>query len=197
MFLISYFLFFDIRYTYNTHIALGSCVSKLFFLSLIHLQTTLSVYTNARTHTKVNSSELETPAKLVDFNNTNSTTKRSRKTSTSSSNNSSSSSSGGGGGGGSPSLQAEGEVDDDDDDDVTNEFKKKKVDTKHVGDESKMKLYGLWQTSPWQPPNCFDEFGKLPRNIHGNYELWGGEEKLLPKHTVWLRMPKVREKLWF
>ena len=27
--------------------------------------------------------------------------------------------------------------------------------------------------------------------ISGNYELWDGDEKLLPGGTTWLRMPKV------
>ena len=31
----------------------------------------------------------------------------------------------------------------------------------------------------------------MPKNRHGNYELWDGDENLLPDGAVWLNMPKV------
>ena len=59
--------------------------------------------------------------------------------------------------------------------------------TRHV--ITKGLLYGEWQTDPWSPPPAAD--GKVPKNDHGNYELWDGDLKLLPKGTTWLKMPKV------
>jgi hypothetical protein len=37
------------------------------------------------------------------------------------------------------------------------------------------------------------ESGEVPRNAHGNYELWDGDVNLLPRGAEWLRLTKVRE----
>jgi hypothetical protein len=34
--------------------------------------------------------------------------------------------------------------------------------------------------------------GVVPRNAHGNYELWDGDVRLLPAGAEWLRLPNVR-----
>jgi hypothetical protein len=34
--------------------------------------------------------------------------------------------------------------------------------------------------------------GVVPRNAHGNYELWDGDARLLPAGAEWLRLPKVK-----
>jgi len=55
--------------------------------------------------------------------------------------------------------------------------------------DTKGLLYGEWQTDPWSPPPA--TAGKVPKNDHGNYEMWDGDLKLLPTGAQWLKMPKV------
>ena len=55
----------------------------------------------------------------------------------------------------------------------------------------------MWQTEAWSPPAVGDPRnnggrGGVPKNDYGNYELWDGDARLLPRGAEWLRnMPRV------
>lgn len=49
------------------------------------------------------------------------------------------------------------------------------------GEEVSVKLFGDWQTAKISRPTIID--GILPSNSHGNIEIWGGNENLVPEGT--------------
>lgn len=52
-------------------------------------------------------------------------------------------------------------------------------------------LYGAWQTAPYVPPP--HTLGSpLPRNAHGNLELWGGNRAFLPAGLEWIPLKTTR-----
>jgi hypothetical protein len=54
-----------------------------------------------------------------------------------------------------------------------------------------MPVFGLWQTEPFAPPPFTG--GPLPRNLHGNFELWNGNEAALPKGLLYVSHPRAKK----
>ena len=52
-------------------------------------------------------------------------------------------------------------------------------------------LYGIWQTAPFVPPP-HTAGTPLPRNAHGNLELWGGNQAFLPQGLDWIPLKSAR-----
>ena len=52
------------------------------------------------------------------------------------------------------------------------------------GEEVSVKLFGEWQTAKISRPIIIDRI--LPSNSHGNIEIWGGNENLVPEGTYLL-----------
>jgi xeroderma pigmentosum group C-complementing protein len=85
---------------------------------------------------------------------------------------------GGGGGGGksSPGNHGGGDKEDQDGSENNEEEEDEEID-------EGIPIYGMWQTDAWEPPPVTTE-GKLPRNNHGNWEVW--TERHIPKGATHL-----------
>eukprot|EP01031_Cornospumella_fuschlensis_P036450 gene36450-44217_t len=53
--------------------------------------------------------------------------------------------------------------------------------------EEEVGLYGEWQTDVLQIPPVSD--GLIPRNQYGNWEVWAGEQRFVPRGAVYLQNP--------
>ena len=57
--------------------------------------------------------------------------------------------------------------------------------------DATLALYGVWQTARYEPPPHVPG-QPLPRNVHGNIELWGGNRAFLPAGLEWLPTKEAR-----